>query len=290
MDKQLIESLGLTETVAKMRMIGKYNPKVGVINEYSFISKPILGEEGEENNQDPNGQQPPVQGGGQQMPQQGGGMDMNNGQQPPMDAVPGQGGQQPPMDGGNAPADGGMPPMDQGPVDGVGTDVDNGGAEDFNTDVVGGETDQMQDGDEVIDVDELTQAQDETEGKVDAVDIKLNSVLTAVQGALKALEANDQKIQDLRAEIARRNPTPEEKLNIRSQSSFPYNSTPKEYWQDKMADPNNNYDVSFENNNPAEDEKKGKYDILAQDVNNIDVKKVADSLDDMPDLDDYLDF
>lgn len=280
--KTIVESFGLSEEIARMQAINNYNPKYGVIKEFTFIEKPILGEEGNDEQQQQtqdNGQnQPPVQGDGAQQgaPSQPIGAEQG-------DAIPpvvNDGQQQPPM---------GVPPMDAGPVDGVGTDLPNNGngapADNFNTDVANG----TEAGDEVIDVDELTQSQTDTEHKVDDVDAKLSTVLTAVQTALNILDKRGNEIEDLKAEIERRNPTPEEKLNIRSQSSFPYSSTPKQYWDEKTSDPNSNYSVSYENGNPADEDKNGKYDILAQDVNNIDVKKVADSLDFLPGLDDYLD-
>ena len=56
-----------------------------------------------------------------------------------------------------------------------------------------------QPGDEVIDVDELTQSQETTEFKVDNVDDKLNKVLKIISKFNDAIEANDQKIEDLKS-------------------------------------------------------------------------------------------
>lgn len=275
MDKKLVDKFKLAESIAKMQMISNYRPKVG-LNEYSFITKPLLGEDGEDGTENQQsgpqmevpGQQPPMETSDQQ--QQG---------QSPM-------GEQPPLQGGQMPQGQEMP-MDNSTVDGVGTDVqpETSGEEiDIDTDV------QTQGGDEeVIDVDDLTNAQEATENKVDSVDDKLTSLIRAVSSLQKVIDSNDQKILDLQAEIERRNPTPEEKLNIRSQSSFPYNSTPRQYWDEKTSDPNSNYSVSYENGNSADDKDSHKFDILAQDIKNLNLKSVSDSLDDMPDLSDYLD-
>jgi hypothetical protein len=47
------------------------------------------------------------------------------------------------------------------------------------------------------------------------------------------------KIDQLEKEIEKRNPTPIEKLEMRSMSSFPYNIKLTDYWSDKEG-----YDVS----------------------------------------------
>lgn len=292
MDKNLIEKYGLAKEIAKMKLVESYNPKVGTnkpLNEYSFVTQtePLLTDNIVDEDNEQNGQQtpPPNAPQGNQQPQDGGQQPpMQGGQDPMMAGMP-QGGnpmggnvdpsQGQDMGGGQQPA----PGMDAGPVDGVGTDL-----EDMGTDVDGGISDSNE---EVIDVDDLTNAQAETERKVDAVDGKLGSILQAVQTLQSVIDNNDRKIEDLKAEIERRNPTPEEKLDIRSQSSYPYNSTPKEYWDGKNADPNSNYVASYDNDLPSS--TNSKFDILSQDLNNINLKKISDSLDNMPDLNDYFD-
>lgn len=82
------------------------------------------------------------------------------------------------------------------------------------------ETTPMQDGDEVIDVDDLTNSQKETEYKIDGVDDRLIKIARVIDKLIPAIEANNSKIEDLKAEFEKRNPTEAEKLNLRSQSSF----------------------------------------------------------------------
>lgn len=89
------------------------------------------------------------------------------------------------------------------------------------------ETTPMQDGDEVIDVDDLTNSQKETEYKIDGVDDRLIKIARVIDKLIPAIEANNSKIEDLKAEFEKRNPTEAEKLNLRSQSSFPYSVKPK---------------------------------------------------------------
>ena len=263
MDKKLINEYGIADEIKKMCMI----------NEYTFITKPSLDEEGEDGQQSQ--QQPPMDGGQQMPPQPDGGQ-----QQDPAPAGQEQPQQMPPMDGGQG---GPAPIPDNGPVDGVGTDVDD------NTDGNADDGQTAQNSDEVIDVDDLTNAQASTEYKVDDMSSKVDRILNTVGLMKAALDMNDEKLKELQNEIERRNPTPEEKLNIRSQSSYPYSTTPKDYWEGVQNDPTKNYDVSFDNKGIGEEEKEdSKFNILAQDVNNLDLKKVSDSLDDMPSLNDYL--
>lgn len=281
--RRIVEANGCGDLLAKMQKINEYKPNKGSlrIDEYSFINKPILGEDGEENNQDPNNPQvqQPSANNPTDVPTQGGNMPpQNNGEQQPMPqpqdnmpAQPGEGGEQ--VD---------MTAMSAGPVDGVGTDVETVNTEvDVNTDT-------MQPGDEVVSVDDLTKAQTDTENKVNAMDTKIDAMIASVQNVLNILDQNDNKIEDLRAELERRNPTPEEKLNIRSQTGGPFNQDIKGYWNQKTADPNNNYDVSFNNDSPVEKERK--FDIYASDIDNFDIRKVADSLDNMPELKDYINY
>lgn len=267
MDKKLINEYGIADEIKKMRMI----------NEYTFITKPSLDEEGEDG-QLPQQQQPPMDGGQQMPPQPDGGQQ----QGPATPAGQEQPQQMSPMDGGQ----GGLTPMtDNGPVDGVGTNVDDNA--DDGSAIDNSQT--AQNGDEVVDVDDLTNAQASTEYKVDDMSSKVDRILNTVGLMKAALDMNDEKLKELQGEIERRNPTPEEKLNIRSQSSYPYSTTPKDYWEGVQNDPTKNYNVSFDNKGDGEEEKEDrKFDILAQDVDNLDLKKVSDSLDDMPSLNDYL--
>ena len=95
--------------------------------------------------------------------------------------------------------------------------------------------DTEQPGDEVVDVDELTQSQEATEFKVDNVDDKLNKVLDVISKFEDAIAANDQKIEDLKHEFAKRNPTAEETLNLRSLASYPFSERHDEYWKKQQV-------------------------------------------------------
>ena len=221
-DKELLKKYHLEEAQKRFQQI----------SEYTFITKPMLDEDGDDDDQQQNpmggqdGNQPPMQqGGNNDMPQ--GDMNGSDGQQPPMGD-----GNEPPQDGGEMPQD----------------NASEGGEEmnvDFEPDAEGGDdnVDSMQDGDEVIDVDELTNAQETTEVKIDGVNDKLQDLLAVTTKFIAAVDQNNKKIDDLRAEFEKRNPSEEEKINIRSQASAPYSETPKDFWDKKTE--NSNYNVIY---------------------------------------------
>lgn len=148
------------------------------------------------------------------------------------------------------------------------------------------ETDSMQTGDEVIDVDDLTQSQEATEIKIDDVDEKLTTLLNVVNKFSAALEQNDQKIMDLKAEIERRNPTEEEKLNLRSQATYPYNVQPQAYWNEKTK--KSNYNVIYNNDIPTAQEDK--YTFTKDDLKNVNDYNISKSLEDYNELSDFITF
>lgn len=272
-DKELLKEYHLEDMQKRFQQI----------SEYTFITKPILGEDDDDNN----GQQNPQQYDGAQMPtqdgnasQQGIGMPQN-GQMPPQqpnDNMMNQQAPVPPMDGGMPPMDGGTPPMDGGmsPMD--------GGMPPMGGDVP--PMDSMQAGDEVIDVDELTNAQETTDIKIDGVNDKLQNLLSVTTKFIAAVDQNNKKLDDLKAEFERRNPTEEEKLNIRSQASAPYFETPREFWDKKKG---SNYNVIF-NNDVDPDKEEEEYVIKRGDIDNVNDRMLSNSLDFPSKVSDYLNF
>ena len=259
------------------KYIAKYNLQEAVkrfqqINEYTFITQPLmLSEEGEEDEQNANpqdgGQQPQgmTQGNNDQMPSD------PNGAQPPMNDMGGDNGE--PM--GNNPMGGQPDNMEMGaqpeqPDNGMGMGSD----EEFDFEE---ETDVAEEGDEVIDVDDLTQSQEATEIKLDNFGEKFDKMMSFLDKVTQAIELSDKKIDDLRQEFEKRNPTEEEKLNLRSQASYPYSETPKGYWKEKMES-NPHYNVIYDNEVSTADEPE-RFEITTDDVENINAKEVADSFD-----------
>jgi hypothetical protein len=283
-------------------LVKKYNLEEAVkriqnINEYTFYS-PTMVEDEQDPNADDNGQAPPMNG------TQGGDPNAMGGDMPqgyPNGGMPQQdmGNQMTPMDGGqggdpNA-MDGDMPQgasMDGGDMNMEDTNAMSGeemppmGGDEGIEDV---EMDTEQPDDEVIDVDELTQSQETTEFKVDNVDDKLNKVLKVISKFNDAIEANDQKIEDLKKEFAKRNPTPEETLNLRSLSSTPFSEKPDEYWK-KQQELHPNYNVISDNDVSTADEQK-EFEIRKGDIDNFNERDVLKSLGEGHiKLSDFLDF
>lgn len=133
--------------------------------------------------------------------------------------------------------------------------------------------DQMQPDDEVIDVDDLTDAQEETEEKVEKLGGKFDEVLKAIGSFEELIRANDQKIEDLKVEFEKRNPTQIEKLGMQASKSYPFNVTPEEYWKEKEA--TSNYRTEDDDNG----KEQGQYVITKNDVDgDTNWKAIADSL------------
>ena len=213
--------------------------RIQKINEYTFYDSTMV-----EDDQDPNAM----------------GADPNGGM-PPMDDPNAMGGDPNAM---GADPNGGMPPMD---------DPNMMGGEEGIEDI---DMETEQPGDEVVDVDELTQSQEATEFKVDNVDDKLNKVLKIISKFNDAIEANDQKIEDLKKEFQKRNPTAEETLNLRSLASYPFSERPDEYWKKQQQD-HPNYNVISDNDVSTADEQK-EFEIRKGDIDNFNEREVMKSL------------
>ena len=279
-----------------IELLKKYNlveaqRRVQQINEYTLLGDQKLNEIGEDDDQNQDGQQQggqmPPQGG--QSPQQGGNMggqmqpqgdmsqggDMGGGQ-PPMDggmgANPGMGGDQAPMGGQGDPNAMQMDPMMGGDPNmmgdpGMGQDPTMGGDPNVDT---------MQPDDEVIDVDDLTQAQETTEIKLDGVDNKLTQLVSIFDKFENAISQTDEKLEALKAEIEKRNPTDVEKMNIRSQASYPYSEFPRDYWEKKVAE-NPHYDVVYNNDVSPSDEQE--FMLKSSDIKGIDDRQMQKTFD-----------
>ena len=127
----------------------------------------------------------------------------------------------------------------------------------------------------IIDVDDLTNSQEETEKKIDALSDKFERLIGMLDGFEKQIDSSNERMETLRAEIEKRNPTPVEKMSIRAKNSYPFNITPDEYWKDKEA--TSNYSPE-DDNNGADDPV---YQITKDDIDNIsDWNSIYKSLDD----------
>ena len=136
---------------------------------------------------------------------------------------------------------------------------------------------------EVIDVEDITDAQEKTNDKVNKVgrnlgkvDDKIVQLLQAIDKMETMINNNNAEIENFKQEFEKRNPTPTEKLNLRSLDSYPFNVNPKEYWENKgISNPgtSNQYQAYSDNGKSTTDE----YEITNYDIDNFDERKVADS-------------
>lgn len=296
MDKNFIKNNQLDDAVERFRQIAEYkSPKQSLhklyerkhkLNEYTFITAPQVNEDGEENDgelQNPEN----MNGGGQMNNQQGGNIPPDASNQ--MGDMNGQNNGQMPTDGSQ------MPQNDVQQGNDMNGDMQmndtEGDMSDFSEPEVeddGIETQEMESGDEVIDVDDLTQSQEATEYKIDGVDDRLSKIYAVVRKFSNQLEKNEESIMALKDEFEKRNPTEEEKLNIRSQSSYPYSETPKDYW-DKKTQENPHYNVMYNNEvSPSEEQKK--FEIRKNDISGLNMKSISDTLDIDQSLNKYLGF
>lgn len=123
---------------------------------------------------------------------------------------------------------------------------------------------------EEIDVDDLTDAQEDTEKrvkhvskKIEGLDEKLSQLLDMIDKFQSDVDTTNKNIEDLRQEFEKRNPTNVEKLTLRSKKAYPDGESPQEYWDKKES----------EGVYSTEDDKNGendeKYKITKSDVDKI---------------------
>ena len=180
----------------------------------------------------------------------------------------------PPMNGGQG-QDNGIPPMGEDPAaagamppmgDPMGMNDAQGNGEEEDSD------------EDVIDVDDITNAQEKTNDKVNSVgrdlgkvDGRIEKLINAVDKLETMFDKNNHDILDLKREFEKRNPTETERLNLRSLDSYPYNVRPSDYWEQKAK--TSNYSAYADNSEPTTDE----YVITNNDVDDFNEREIADS-------------
>ena len=178
-------------------------------------------------------------------------------------------------------------PNAMGPDGGMGGPDPMGGGPDTigDPDPMGGDDDD----DVEIDVDDITNAQEKMNKKVNIVgkdlgkvDDKIEKLLNAINKLGVMFDKNNHDIEDLRREFEKRNPTQTEKLNLRSLDSYPYKVNPTDYWADKAK--TSNYSAYSDNSEPTTQE----YVITNSDVDDFSDKEMSDSFkidDDLENMD-----
>ena len=193
-----------------------------------------------------------------------------------------------PMAGG---AEGGADPMAGGaeggaeggvsdPMAGMEDQLEGGMDAEMGGDpMAAGGADPMAGGDEeVIDVDDLTDAQEKTYDKMGDLSKKFDKLLNVIDKFEEVIAMNDEKIETLeaniKAELEKRNPTAIEKLNLRSQNdSQPFNVSPTDFWKEKEATSNYRIGDDMEDDAP-------QYKIMQGDIDEVgDWRSISQSLD-----------
>lgn len=236
------------------RLLKEAQKRFKQIVEYTFIGADDLYTEADDEDDDSLAE--PTEGGGEQgeLPLPGGGQD-----------TPGE-------EVGETPGE-----NDEAPEN-----ADGGGVEGFNPEETGDEEtveiDTEESDDEVIDVDDLTDAQEQNNAEINQVDSKIQSMFDAIEKLTQMVANSENNINSVKAEIEKRNPTQLEKLSMRAKDSYPFSVTPDEYWNEKEA--TSDYRTEDDENG----ENQGQYVVTQNDVDgDTDWRKIAASLKD-PDL------
>ena len=209
------------------------------------------------------------------------GGDPSMGGEPSMGGDPAMGGD--PSMGGDS-SMGGDPAMGGDPNGGQGAEGFNpeGGDPNMGLDGMGGQNstnggDTMQPDDEVIDVDDLTKSQEKAEEKIDKMNAKFEKLMGAVEILIKQNKERDRQEAEaaaqMKAELEKRIPTPQQRMTMRSTKSAPYSMTPNEYMNNYAPE---NYSDA-DDNNGADDMQ---YKITKDDIDRFtDYNSIANDLD-----------
>ena len=177
------------------------------------------------------------------------------------------------------------PVADTGETPETGTEEVEGETEEEETTEEGGETDPFGTDTEVedefateepigneetveVDVTDIVDKTEETKASVDDMGQKMDDLLSKLsdlESQVTDMDGVINKIDDLEKEIERRNPTPVERLEMRSMDSFPYSVKLTDFWKDKEG-----YD--------ATDEEE-EFTLTQDEVDNFDPKEIRASFE-----------
>ena len=119
-----------------------------------------------------------------------------------------------------------------------------------------------------VDVTDIVDKAEETRNEIEGLTSKMEELLGNFDQLSDQVTDMDQvitKIEDLEKEIEKRNPTPVERLEMRSLDSFPYSIKLTDYWADKEG---------YDN---GEEEKD--YTLTQQDVDDYSESEIKNSFD-----------
>ena len=118
---------------------------------------------------------------------------------------------------------------------------EEGGEEDPFGDEEGGEEEPAEDEVE-LDVTELVKGSEEAKLSADAANEKIDKLMGMIgnlENQINSMDKISTKIDDLENELQKRAPTPEEKIEMRSLDSYPYNMKLTDFW----ANQKDQYDI-----------------------------------------------
>jgi len=127
-----------------------------------------------------------------------------------------------------------------------------------------------------LDVTELVQGTEAAKASADSANAKADMLLAKLDNLTQSLDKMSTihtKMEELENEMEKRNPTPEEKLEMRSLDSYPYSMKLTDFWAEKEG----NYDAMTGGGEKEEGEKEY---VLTQDEvdNDYNSQEIKDSL------------
>lgn len=130
---------------------------------------------------------------------------------------------------------------------------------------------------EEIEVDDLVDSQDETKAKINklihAFSKSAKQMMKMTDNISSKIDATVERLNKLEDEMKKRNPTPVERMTLRSSEAYPFNVSPDSFWKEKEH--NSNYSPESDNNG-ADDER---YQITKGDLDDItDYQAISNTL------------
>ncbi len=133
---------------------------------------------------------------------------------------------------------------------------------------------------------ELKASSEENSNKMSELIDKFNdltSQVSAMGQMAKKIDSLDNELTKVSAEIEKRNPTPTEKIEMRSLDSFPYNIKLSDFWSDN-SDKFTTVD-SAESNMGGEEEEEKEYVLTKADASDFSNSDIKDSFGDFEEED-----
>jgi len=155
---------------------------------------------------------------------------------------------------------------DELPVDDMEPSDDEIPEDGFSDDEIPVDNMESSDDEVELDVTELVSGTEEAKESADMANQKLDQlmgVLDQLDQKMASMDGITNKIDNLENELEKRAPTPDEKLEMRSLDSYPYNLRLTDFWSDKEGQ----YDVMGVNDDNQKEVKPEEYTLTMDDIN-----------------------